>query len=82
MAAWAITQTDQFKGAIVIDGITDLISNDGTHDIPYDEPDNLGAEYWDAYSLYTSRSPVYHVRSVKTPTLIVSGQEDARVPNG
>ncbi|MCX6696319.1 MAG: S9 family peptidase [Methanoregula sp.] len=82
MSAWTVTQTDKFKGAVVIDGITDLVSNVGTNDIPFDEPDNFGGEFWDKWDLYASRSPIRHVENISTPTLVVSGQNDVRVPLG
>jgi len=80
MAAWTVTQTPRFKGAVVIDGITDLVGNAGTTDVPFDQPDLLGGEYWEKWDLYTSRSPIHAVANVSTPTLIVSGEEDVRVP--
>jgi dipeptidyl aminopeptidase/acylaminoacyl peptidase len=82
MTAWSVTQTNRFKGAIVIDGITDLISNVGTNDIPYDEPNNLGGELWQVWDLYENRSPIRHAGNLSTPTLVVTGQDDIRVPAG
>ncbi|HOI13548.1 MAG TPA: alpha/beta fold hydrolase, partial [Methanoculleus sp.] len=82
MTAWTVTQTDRFDAAIVIAGISDLVSVDGTHDIVYDLQDSFGVYYWEDYSLYLSRSPIYHVGNVTTPTLIVHGEHDIRVPVG
>ncbi|MFB3764317.1 MAG: prolyl oligopeptidase family serine peptidase [Methanotrichaceae archaeon] len=80
MTAWAVTQTHRFKGAVMIDGESNLISLDGTHDIPDDLPDSFGANFWDDYDLYMSRSPIYHIANVTTPTLILHGAEDIRCP--
>ncbi len=80
MTAWAITQTNRFKGAVMIDGESDLISLDGTHDIPDDLPDNFGVNFWDNYSLYLEHSPIYHIKNATTPTLILHGAEDVRCP--
>jgi len=82
MAAWTVTQTDRFKGAVVIDGITDLVSNVGTNDMPFDESNYFGGELWEKWDLYSNRSPIRHVAGITTPTLVVSGQEDIRVPLG
>lgn len=82
MAAWTVTQTDRFKGAVVIDGITDLVSNVGTNDMPFDEPTYFGGEFWEKWDLYSDRSPIRHVANISTPTLVVSGEDDVRVPLG
>jgi len=80
MADWAVTQTDMFKAAVMIDGESNLISLDGTHDIPLDLPDSFGCNFWDDYGLYESRSPIYHIKNVTTPMLILHGALDVRVP--
>lgn len=80
MTAWTVSHTNRFRAAVVIDGVTDLVSIDDTADLPYDNADNLGAEYWDNWDLYTNRSPIRYVGNIVTPTLVVSGQEDVRVP--
>ena len=82
MAAWAVTQTDRFKASVVIDGITNLASDALTTDIPHYMADNLGGFLWDNPGIYRDRSPVTHVRNVRTPTLILHGMYDARVPLG
>ena len=80
MTAWTVTQTDRFDAAITIAGITDLVSLDGTHDIIFDLRDNFGAYYWEDPAIYISRSPIFHVGNVTTPTLILHGENDLRVP--
>lgn len=82
MAAWAVTQTDRFKASVVIDGITNLASDALTTDIPHYMADNLGGFLWDNPEIYRDRSPITHVRNVRTPTLILHGMYDARVPLG
>lgn len=82
MTAWAITQTDRFKAAVIIDGISDWISLDGTSSDPYGEPTYFGCYFWDNYSLHLEHSPIYHVNKVTTPTLILHGAEDTDVPTG
>ena len=82
LSAWAVTQTDRFKASVVIDGITNLASDALTTDIPHYMADNLGGFVWDNPDLYRARSPITHARNVRTPTLILHGQNDARVPLG
>jgi len=82
MAAWAVTQTDAFKAGIVVDGITDLTSDAFTTDIPHYMADNLGGFAWEHPGLYGARSPITNVRNVVTPTLLLHGENDPRVPLG
>ncbi|HUX06992.1 MAG TPA: S9 family peptidase [Acidobacteriota bacterium] len=80
MTGWIITQTDRFKAASVGAGLTDLMSYTNTTDVVDWLPNFLGAELPDDYEFYLSRSSMYHVKNVKTPTLIVHGVVDVRVP--
>ncbi|HEX2034212.1 MAG TPA: S9 family peptidase [Chloroflexota bacterium] len=80
LTASAITQTERFKAACVGAGITNAISFNGTADIPAFIPDYLGAEFWDDLETYRRVSPVLNAPRVRTPTLIVHGEADVRVP--
>lgn len=79
LTAWIITQTNRFKVACVAAGETDYISLQGTCNW-YQTADNLGCKYYDNYSLYIERSPIFHIKGVNTPTLIQYGIEDTNVP--
>lgn len=80
LTAWAITQTQRFRAAVVGAGITNLISNAGTADIPSDIPNHFGGEPWQVADLLQERSPALNVQNVVTPTLILHGELDRRVP--
>jgi len=80
MTSWVITQTNRFKAAVVGAGVTNLWSFTGTADIPGFLPDYFGGEPWKVFENYRAHSPVSFVANVKTPTLILHGQEDIRVP--
>jgi dipeptidyl aminopeptidase/acylaminoacyl peptidase len=82
MTEWAICRTDRFKAAVVGAGVANYLSNYAQSDInhgfageweflgnPYDNPEN-----------YMKDSAVFHIRAVKTPVLILHGQQDERVP--
>jgi dipeptidyl aminopeptidase/acylaminoacyl peptidase len=80
MTSWTITQTDRFKAACVGAGVTNLMSFNGTADIPSFIPDYFEAESWDDLEPYRQHSAMFQVKGVKTPTLIQHGAEDIRVP--
>ena len=80
MTSWTITQTKRFKAASVGAGVTNLMSFNGTADIPSFVPDYFGAESWDDLELYRAHSAMFQVKGVTTPTLILHGEADVRVP--
>ena len=82
MAAWAVTQTDRFTSSVMISGISNLVSDAGTLDILHYLADYFGGNFWDDTEPYLSRSPIMHIQNVSTPTLILHGQLDPRVPLG
>jgi dipeptidyl aminopeptidase/acylaminoacyl peptidase len=82
MTSWTITQTSRFKAASVGAGVTNLMSFQGTADIPGFLPDYFGGEFWDKEGAerFQGHSAMFHVGNVKTPTLIQHGEQDMRVP--
>lgn len=80
MTSWVITQTQRFKAATVGAGITNLVSMWGTNDIPSVLDDYFGGTHWEEPDLYARRSAMFHVANVTTPTLILHGAQDPRVP--
>jgi len=80
MTSWVITQTDRFKVASVGAGVTNLMSFNGTADIPGFVPDYFHGESWENLDAYIKHSAMFNVKGVTTPTLIQHGEKDARVP--
>ncbi|MDT5269636.1 MAG: hypothetical protein QOH49_1822 [Acidobacteriota bacterium] len=80
MTSWIITQTKRFKAASAGAPVTNLMSFNGTADIPSFIPDYFGGQFWEASELYQKHSPMFHVKGVTTPTLIEHGDADIRVP--
>ncbi|PYV81805.1 MAG: hypothetical protein DMG05_29285, partial [Acidobacteria bacterium] len=79
---WIITQTSQFKAAMPIAGISNLISyNYMTYYNQYEQMEfgafphqnNLMDVLWE-------RSALKHVAKVKTPTMFMHGENDSDVP--
>ena len=80
MTSWVITHTHRFKAASVGAGVTNLWSFTGTSDIPGFLPDYFSGEPWDTFDGYQKHSPMSFVKGVTTPTLILHGEADVRVP--
>lgn len=83
-SAWAATKHSQrFKAAVVGAGITNWVSFMGTTDIILEN----SLVHWDLWwfehmELVMERSPLYHLGNAETPTLVVHGENDKRVPLG
>jgi dipeptidyl aminopeptidase/acylaminoacyl peptidase len=80
MTSWVVTQTHRFKAASAGAPVTNLMSFNGTADIPAFIPDYFGGQSWDVMDLYQKHSPMFNVKGVKTPTMIQHGDADVRVP--
>jgi len=83
MAAWAVTQTNRFKASVSGAPMTDLASEFGTesHGVNIGDTWALGTPY-ENLDLFNSRSPVTFVKNVRTPTLLLNGEEDLTDPIG
>lgn len=83
MTAWAITQTDRFKAAVSRAPIFNLQSFYGTSDIGYTwSSSQFGGAPHEASDFYATRSPSTFAHRVKTPTLVMHGEDDQRCPIG
>jgi len=80
MTNWIITHTDRFKVAVSGAGMSNLESFYGTTDIQgYMEYYHRGFP-WVSRKIYRNSSPLTSSFKVKTPVLILHGEEDTRVP--
>jgi dipeptidyl aminopeptidase/acylaminoacyl peptidase len=81
MTFWILTQTDRFKAVSPGAGLTNIYSMYSQNDIQrYLRWFYSDKAPWDATELYWDRSPMKYVNNVKTPTMIMHGQVDTRVP--
>ncbi len=85
-----ITRTNRFKAAINISGKVDIISfytdspRLGVRNIHAAEKsqDRLGATLWEAPLKYIEHSAIMYADRIKTPLLLMTGDQDHNVPAG
>jgi dipeptidyl aminopeptidase/acylaminoacyl peptidase len=79
MMNWFEGHTDRFKAIASMMGIFDLRSFYGaTEELWFPEWDLKGTPWTSPQ--YEAESPSYYVKNFKTPTLVISGERDYRVP--
>jgi dipeptidyl aminopeptidase/acylaminoacyl peptidase len=80
MANWILGQTQRFKAVVSHAGVFDLRSMfGGTEELWFPLWEFRGAP-WDNPEMYARWSPSYYVKEFRTPTLVVHGELDFRVP--
>lgn len=76
MTNWMITQTSRFKAAVATASLSNLISFYSTSLYQ----DLIHAEFngypWDNFEILWDRSPLKHIKKVKTPLLLIHGEQD------
>jgi dipeptidyl aminopeptidase/acylaminoacyl peptidase len=83
MTNWIVGHTDRFKAAVTQRSVTNLISFVGTSDFGYLFNYELGDFPWtgeEALKKYLHHSPIWYVKNIKTPLLIIHAEEDYRCP--
>ena len=83
MTCYLTAHDDRFAAAVTGGPVVDLISDAGTCDEgPYLSQAEIGASWWSNPDLFRELSPLSRVAQVRTPTLILQGDDDARCPKG
>lgn len=80
MTSFVVTRTERFKAASMGAGLPNLVSMTTTTDIPDYLVAHMGAEFWEDYETYEKHSAIYRINNVKTPTQVIHGANDLRVP--
>src|SRR5688572_3429765 len=81
LTAWIVGTTGRFKAAAVQKPVINWASFALTADLP-----NVFYKYWfpappwEDHEAYWQRSPLSRVGNVKTPTMVVTGEQDYRTP--
>ena len=81
LTAWIIGKTTRFKAAVVAKPVINWYSF-----VLYADNINIYYKYWfpgapwDNLKHYMKRSPISYVANVKTPTMLLTGEQDFRTP--
>ncbi|RKY88845.1 S9 family peptidase [candidate division KSB1 bacterium] len=81
LTAWVIGHTNRFCAAVSQYPVTNWITEIGTADAGY----YFGSVWmdgmpWENPDFYIKRSPLFYAKNFKTPTMIITGEEDYRTP--
>jgi acylaminoacyl-peptidase len=82
LTAWIVGHNDRFRAAVVAKPVINWYSFTLTSDLY-----TLFAKYWfpgvpwDQQKNYMERSPITYVGNVKTPTMMITGEDDHRTPS-
>ncbi len=80
LAVWAITQTSRYDAAIVSAGAPDLAALWAQSDIHRYRAYEFGGEPWKSFDQWRQSSPIAFIDRAKTPTLVLNGEADVRIP--
>ena len=80
LTSFIVTKTDRFKAASMGAGLPNLVSMVTTTDIQDYLVGHLGGEFWDDYDTYEKHSAIYQIKNTVTPTQVIHGEKDLRVP--
>ena len=80
LTAWIVTRTDRFRAAVSQYPVTNWFTQAGSADIGLLMTRWMNAMPYDNPQQYIARSPSFFANKVKTPTMILTGEEDWRTP--
>lgn len=81
LVSWLITQTDRYRCAVAHAAVTDLPTMYGS-DLTMGLDLAFGEHAWRDTERVQRWSPLSHATSISTPTLVIHGDRDYRVPVG
>lgn len=80
MTSITVTKTDRFKAASLGAPLTNGMSFNGTADIPGFLPSYFEGDYWNRKEVYQKHFAMFNIQNVKTPSQVIHGERDNRVP--
>lgn len=81
MAAWVLGHTDRFKAIIDHAGVNSSYAQYAS-DVPHGFPEVMGGKPWVNVEGLQKENPMFYAKNFKTPTLVLHGELDYRVPYG
>ncbi|MEY2880124.1 MAG: Prolyl tripeptidyl peptidase precursor [Verrucomicrobiota bacterium] len=81
MAAWVLGHTDRFQCIIDHAGVNNSFAQYGA-DVPHGFPQVMGGTPWANPEGMARENPMTYAKNFKTPTLVLHGELDYRVPYG
>jgi dipeptidyl aminopeptidase/acylaminoacyl peptidase len=79
MATWILGHTDRYKATVNHAGVTNSYSQFAT-DGPHGWPFVMGGSPWENVEGLQRNNPMFYAKDFRTPTLIIAGEQDYRVP--
>ena len=80
MTNWLITQTTRFRAAVTGAGGVENVAGWGNDDSTFDDAWFMGGAPWEVPERYNSEAAIFQINKVRTPTHMVAGADDIRVP--
>jgi dipeptidyl aminopeptidase/acylaminoacyl peptidase len=80
MINWIAGQTDRYRALVSHDGVFDLVSMYGATEELWFTDWEFKGPYWESKELYERWTPSRNAKNFKTPTLVIHGELDYRVP--
>jgi len=80
LSSWVIGHTTRFAAAAVRCPVTNWLSMAGTTDVPLFTQHWFDKPFWEDPAAWLKQSPLMYVKNVKTPTLLMTGENDLRTP--
>jgi len=80
MVDWILGHTQRFKALISHDGVYDITSEFGATEELWFPLWEMGGTPWDKPEDYAKWSPSHYAKDFHTPTLVIHGEQDFRVP--
>jgi dipeptidyl aminopeptidase/acylaminoacyl peptidase len=80
LAAWAITQTTRYDAAVVSAGAPDLPALWAQSDTHQYRAFEFEGFPWESFDKWRRSSPIAFIDHAKTPTLVLNGEADVRIP--
>ncbi len=80
LATWVAGHTDRFKAIVCHAGVTDFDTQYASDVALLWQSGKMGGTPWQRTAAYEKQNPMTHAANFKTPTLVIHGELDYRVP--